>query len=717
MRQLCVFSLVFVLCLLLGCSEDSPTGLDDDSAYTLEESETLGAEGGTIETDDFSLTVPAGAFDGNYTLELFASSEDRPFDQDQVTRAFRLKGLPDEFSVPLEITIKYEGTLSDTSFIALGARFFDYVEGDSATVFSLHPASDSSGFLLGGIPPDDSDIMRHSFGRSYISRDDPDIQRVLSVLGLTGYRTTQTQHFWMRFPTNFTTMAPEIGTMLEGVYTDIVSDLELPWIWLVSRLPVVVKDIGSSIGARGSSRGFMISQRHLGQGDLTTVRVDIGKQLLFRILLTYDVLAMEPDDFWLAGAVMAWSEEILTDDAGYLRPRGFPGSEMAPFTGMRAGSGDGSDEGRMFEHGRGMSAVIKYLADDDSRFGIEGIKDTYESIQGGSDPAAALLNNVNGLVADWWPDFFRDYVAGGIYGVGAGVFTSSQNLSGSWSVDSENDTVISFAHNYPDLSAKLYLIDLDYSSMDESASLVLKLTGELTTPVSLMVFRVDGASASYLGGADAQGSASLEVSNLRDLNGRQLLVVAVNSNVSVTYQEQSNLELEMKILTDPVFPGFDSFDFLIRVVGQWEHVRGDSTTYYDADLDEEPWGGIDVIPGEMTDENTFEGSFESGDASGEVTATFTPAKDSVTVDLDMIWTSQDGRQWSHSFAATGVPRSADLIDESWFRVDGAEACSFIDDVQYMYSNPSYDETRTLDGFYCTDQGAYPSLLILQFHKE
>jgi hypothetical protein len=67
--------------------------------------------------------------------------------------------------------------------------------------------------------------------------------------------------------------------------------------------------------------------------------------------------------------------------------------------------------------------------------------------------------------------------------------------------------------------------------------------------------------------------------------------------------------------------------------------------------------------------------------------------------------------------ASDVPISDDLEDWAWFRVDGAAACGVIEDVQYMYANPAADETRTLTGYYCTDGGAYPSRLILQFHKE
>jgi hypothetical protein len=726
MKQHCFLSLVCILCLLVGCSGDSPTGPGpDDDAYALEGTETVGAAGGTIEIEDFSLTVPAGAFDGDHTLKLFASSKDQPFDQNQVTRAFRLEGLPGEVSLPLHLRIKYEGTLSAESFIALGERFFDYVQGDSATAFSLQSASDSSGYLVGEIAPAGGSTLGPREGGFGATAKLADLPEALRLLGLSGYEGRYGEHFWLAFPVDLVEVsAPQVETMLEEVYTNIVTDLGLPWPWAM-RINIVINDLGPSVGAYSSPiisgmPMLFISRQHLSQGDFTTVRVDVGKELLSWILLTFDQSAVEPGHFWLWNAVIAWSEEVFTDDAGYGYPAAFAGNEMAPFNGMRAGAGDGSDVDREFRHGHGMSAVIKYLVDD-PRFGMGGIKGTYETIQSGSNAMAALLNNVDETVADWWPGFFEDYVGGGIYGVGGDVFTKSQNLSGSWTVDGENDTLMSFTNNFPDLSAKSYLINLTYNSLDESAGLLLTLTGELTTPVSLVVFRVDRASVTYLGRSTAQGSAAFEVPDLKDLIAaglHKLLVVAVDCNVSDTYLDESSLDLEMKIRTKPVGPQFNSFDFLIRVVGQWRYVSGGNTYDYEDDLEEEPWGLVDVIPGEMTDESTFEGSFASEGATGVVIATFNPEMDTVlTISLEMSVDSGDGRLWSHSFEAGGVPISADLEDWAWFRVDGAAACGVIEDVQYSYSNPGADESRTLTGYYCTDEGAYPSRLILQFHKE
>ncbi len=140
---------------------------------------------------------------------------------------------------------------------------------------------------------------------------------------------------------------------------------------------------------------------------------------------------------------------------------------------------------------------------------------------------------MNALVTEWWPAFFQSYVGGDIYGVDNDVFTNSQNLSGSWTIDDENDTQMIFSHDFPDLSANLYEIKLEYDSIDQSASLTLEVTGEVSTPVSVMAFGVGDGHPEYWGHYTAQGSAILEIPDLKDLydeGWRRILVVAVNCN-------------------------------------------------------------------------------------------------------------------------------------------------------------------------------------------
>ena len=152
MRQVFHLFMLISLVLVIGCSEDSTTGPENDGAYTLEATGTLCSSGGIIEIEDFTLSVPAGAFDGDQQLELYASTEDPPFGEDGVSRTFMINGLPDEYHEPLDLSIKYEGTLSDLSFVAIGEEYFGQGVGEVEIRYGMFPAADSSGSLVCVLP-------------------------------------------------------------------------------------------------------------------------------------------------------------------------------------------------------------------------------------------------------------------------------------------------------------------------------------------------------------------------------------------------------------------------------------------------------------------------------------------------------------------------------------------------------------------------------------
>ena len=59
-----------------------------------------------------------------------------------------------------------------------------------------------------------------------------------------------------------------------------------------------------------------------------------------------------------------------------------------------------------------------------------------------------------------WEPFLREYVTGNIYNVPKGEFLLYR--SGSFLLKSDTDRTKSFTDSYPDLSAKLYMIGLNF---------------------------------------------------------------------------------------------------------------------------------------------------------------------------------------------------------------------------------------------------------------
>ena len=70
-RAIPLMMLALLFSLSSGCSSvDAP---EEQSGVDPIVSESIGVDGGTLATDDFSLSIPAGAFTGTHDLDLYSS--------------------------------------------------------------------------------------------------------------------------------------------------------------------------------------------------------------------------------------------------------------------------------------------------------------------------------------------------------------------------------------------------------------------------------------------------------------------------------------------------------------------------------------------------------------------------------------------------------------------------------------------------------------------
>ena len=185
--------LILLVAIFAGCSSDGPTDSGDPSGDPIS-TVTIGPSGGKLETEDFELTVPAGAFGAETELALYLESEDPPYEDGTVTDHFRVDGLPEDFDLPLRMAIRYEGDLSGGSFIAIGEEAFVKSLGETTVTYVFLEAADSSGFLVCDLSiPEDyaagSGMLRSAAGISTWLR-------AVGVSNLNQYRTSS-GHFEM----------------------------------------------------------------------------------------------------------------------------------------------------------------------------------------------------------------------------------------------------------------------------------------------------------------------------------------------------------------------------------------------------------------------------------------------------------------------------------------------------------------------------------------
>ncbi len=150
MRPFLLF-LTAISLLAGGCGDDGPTTPDQPQDVRLGD-ETIGAAGGTLEGEGFQLTVPEGAFDTDYELTLYLSSNDHGFGDDRLTKVYAVDGFPLFNLEPLWVSLEMESTPMDSALMALGRESLDPTTGNSEYTYNYYPAGESLSYLVCVLP-------------------------------------------------------------------------------------------------------------------------------------------------------------------------------------------------------------------------------------------------------------------------------------------------------------------------------------------------------------------------------------------------------------------------------------------------------------------------------------------------------------------------------------------------------------------------------------
>ncbi|MCB9259102.1 MAG: T9SS type A sorting domain-containing protein [Ignavibacteriales bacterium] len=178
----------------LVCTKDTTLNL---IVSKIIKTETIGIAGGTVGNDDFKISIPAGAFDGNYNISLIKIEEDGAFGENTVTPSFKVSGVPKSYTKPLRVAAKYSGELSGLSFLKVGEMVFDPIIQDSKLFNNLNKAKDSLGYLVGEIPNDGlttKSLLKIKVGEAID----------LYVSGITGLKDTKSKHFKVTYLDGYT---------------------------------------------------------------------------------------------------------------------------------------------------------------------------------------------------------------------------------------------------------------------------------------------------------------------------------------------------------------------------------------------------------------------------------------------------------------------------------------------------------------------------------
>jgi len=541
---LIVFS--FCLIFLSTCKKDPTSPSENEPQTTV----TIGSDGGTLETADFSLQVPAGSFQNEATLSLSISTDASIFGDNSASQTFIIDGLPDEFEKPLRLAMKYNGELSDSSYIAVGKMSYDYFSADSSVVYHFISIKDSSGFLVGSLKGNPGNSAN-----KLANITDDIVNPWTWFIGATGQKEYKTDHFNFKYPSIYGSATIQtLGNQFEETLTKLSGEFNFKfpdWWW---QLDVILNDnrYGHTWGK--DNKGYAIinvAESLLTQSQSVNNQINISKVLMSLAMLNNNDEAIGAVVFghWIGLTIYTYiSNYINITEPHY--PAELGGNELIPFGGLNTDNPWNTD-GELKRPG-GMQSWIKYMVQTEkiAKTKIVDYICLYSTCSE-NELLANFINAVSGFIADWWPDYFEKLIKGEIYNINGSVFLNTENLGGTWDINSNNDTEKGFTKEYPDLSTKRFIVNLNHSDIDESASLYLDATGNSGNDgIATLVFGVNNSN-NFEHLVTVKNSASGLPKKLKeyyDSGIRKFLVVVVNSTHNATdYLGSTDIELKISV--------------------------------------------------------------------------------------------------------------------------------------------------------------------------
>jgi len=734
MNKLTVVLIVGAL-VITGCSDSTgPDSKKDSDDTTVLVSEIIGAAGGTVETEEVSLIVPSGSFDSNNELKL-SVTEDESFGDHAISKTYRIEGVPYGFSDSLEIRIKYEGSLSGETFMAIGEEVRADNPDDREIEYTFILAVELDGYLVCNVPPTEGGLEIHS-GNLYriAAGNEQALDLILHAQVITGYTTTYSRfrNFYFHYPVYLDESVNQLAGYLEKAY-DVFQGMgfkyKLPPLYdevFEKEIYVKIKNFkGENNDYLGKpslkirlgrdtlkSVGFKIdfNETQLGLAKKSEMEIAAGKIFFDTIRFMYTVNTPENLE-WFFEAANVWCEEKFAEQ-GYI-PDGFKTNQSAPLNGLSTGT-KGGKESRL-NYGRGMSTLIKYLV---KRYGEDILLKIYEEISSKTPSTEALFEVIPDSPADWWNGFIRDYVSGKTYAINSTALMDKE--SGSYTISAKSDTSKMFVDDYKDLSAKIYRINLNYKDIDSSSKITFTLMSPhvKTEDMRVTVFKLKN-SLEYLG-----QDATVTVSDIRDLTdqGYDLVAVVTNSHVRSPYTQTSDIGLEIKVKTseDSDLSKYTRGNVrvqFVKVYGTYENSKQFTEgTLYSSRVDGKHVGKTGTWSG-----NTFSASWDEFIATwddldnhwsiGTMTITVDETGDNITefaVEQTSIYNNTDGSKFTYNTHITwmGSKIQKDNSSQIWnenYIVNGMQACDYLSIyIKHTFEYSDYTSILKYNSKECVD---------------
>ncbi len=556
----------------IGCSGDPAAPGDTPGTTEPEAVMTVDGGGDTLQTSDFAMVIPPGAFSSASPLSLYRDEADESFGASDVNHVWRIEGVPSDFAEDLTIRVRFPDGEPADPMMAIGETAFSQSGARTTVGWRVVDAVAEDGWCVADFPALDSGKNGKDLSGSKLNF------QFAPVYGY-GIHVTPDRHFRISYPRAFVKAdeATDLGTYLEEAYREV---RDFPFSYAArSAWPVSVdvklffdSDTTADGLALSSMRGDNFSWININAARATDpklMRLVAGHeffhlaQSLFDPRGVYEQATKAGPTLWLDEAMSTWSEERFSDDANYI-PSVWVDGALETFEGLQAGNG--STPGENQAHGYGAACVIQYIV---SRWGTEKLQPIYDQILMGKHPVEAIEAGVGASLFEWWDDFMRDYVHVPIYGFNS--FRVVGANSGLHQITSGSTAPISFTDDYPDLSARTYVVRLNNPNIDEDQTLAIALNSA-DFVISVYSYEKSGPLE-----AIAHDRYLVEVDNLKTLydDGRHILVLVTHNRAQApTYDQSVEATLTIQLQEPSQLPDFDEAYVRMKYAAQWTNAAG-----------------------------------------------------------------------------------------------------------------------------------------------
>lgn len=714
MKKVTTWFALIVVGLFIGCSKDDDNNqtINPDPGIILELVHTaqIGSGGGQLIVEDFELSIPQGSFPSEHVVKLYKFPVEANFSDNEASVFYKLTGIPIDYSQALDIKVKTNTGLSESTFIALGEM--NYISSLSSTAmgFQLLPSSQEEDWVTTKIPLLEID----SKGAAE--------ETELTFGAVTGYKESDSKgHFKIHFPKGLEDKAAKLNQYLEEAYDFFKSEplgfsYDARTSWPVSVTIKKMDVFGFYENSKlGNNWGFMMFNRDK-LDDEAELRITAGHEFFHLVQSLYDprfgyTKAVFPGEFvWFDEAAATWAEEKFTNIGGYASVTRNSTNRLAVFNGAQKGAAENPAD-----HGYGMSTLIKYLVNKPN-IGEGFLVKVYEKLFAGtSNPVSAVNASLPDpmLLDNYYGDLIDDYMQGYVYGdVSHSAWIGARD--GALVIASPNDSMKVFESDYPHYSANIYQIKLQNPEFTEEQSMSLKVSGG-----SGRWLHVYKYNSSDLVKVD-QNYDELILPDIKTLkeSGWNLLAVVVNTNGSYPYNGTDKINLDMHVQSvDPIDVEFESYDMELYIMAHMDRGLNGDTVIDDVGLGYSSSLTYSTSIGNL-DGNIYTAEWDDvfgGSHRSVGHFTFILDFENQKIVSGEIVSKRYTINYNDSTISTCSIQNVPLIDQSAthykFGVLGSDVSNHITDftyIEYCYPSNSWENTA-LD--YFSDEESYFELLL------